>query len=242
MAIDRAELRDWLEANCPPEMREPAGEGDICWGGRRWVFQSEAQKLWLERCAQRGLTVPTWPKEYGGAGYSREDAAVLREEMQRIHARPPLVSFGIWMLGPALLKFGSPEQKATHLPRIARGEIRWCQGYSEPGAGSDLASLRTKAEDRGDHFLVNGQKIWTSYADKADWIFCLVQDRSAGGEAEGHFVPAHRHGEPGGVDQADRPDLGRFAILRNVLRRRRRCRRTIWSEPSIAAGTSPNIS
>jgi acyl-CoA dehydrogenase len=175
MAIDRAELAAWLEANCPPEMREPAGEEDICWGGRRWAFQSEAQKLWLERCAQRGLTVPTWPKEYGGAGLSRDDAAVVREEMGRIHARPPLVSFGIWMLGPALLKFGSPEQKAAHLPRIARGEIRWCQGYSEPGAGSDLASLRTKAEDRGDHFLVNGQKIWTSYADKADWIFCLVR-------------------------------------------------------------------
>jgi acyl-CoA dehydrogenase len=175
MAIDRAELAAWLEANCPPEMREPAGEEDTCWGGRRWAFQSEAQRLWLERCAQRGLTVPTWPKEYGGAGLSLEDAAVLREEMRRIHARAPLVSFGIWMLGPALLKFGSPEQKATHLPRIARGEIRWCQGYSEPGAGSDLASLRTKAEDRGDHFLVNGQKIWTSYADKADWIFCLVR-------------------------------------------------------------------
>ena len=162
MAIDRAEIRAWLEANCPSEMREPAGEDGICWGGKRWVFQSEAQKVWLERCATRGLTVPTWPKEYGGASYTREDAAVLREEMRRIHARPPLVSFGIWMLGPALLKFGSPEQKATHLPRIARGEIRWCQGYSEPGAGSDLASLRTKAEDRGDHYLVNGQKIWTS--------------------------------------------------------------------------------
>jgi acyl-CoA dehydrogenase len=175
MAIDRAELAAWLEANCPPEMREPAGEEDICWGGQRWAFQSEAQKLWLERCAQRGLTVPTWPKEYGGAGLSREDAAVLREEMRRMRARPPLVSFGIWMLGPALLKFGSPEQKAAYLPPIARGEIRWCQGYSEPGAGSDLASLRTKAEDRGDHFLVNGQKIWTSYADKADWIFCLVR-------------------------------------------------------------------
>jgi acyl-CoA dehydrogenase len=95
--------------------------------------------------------------------------------MQRLHAPPPLESFGISMLGPALLKFGTAEQKETHLPRIARGEIRWCQGYSEPGAGSDLASLRTKAEDRGDHFLVNGQKIWTSYADKADWIFCLVR-------------------------------------------------------------------
>jgi len=176
MAIDRAEIRDWLQANCPPEMRKPAlAEDDICWGGRRWVFQSEAQKLWLERSASRGLTVATWPREYGGAGYSPEDAAILAEEMQAIRARPPLVSFGIWMLGPALLKFGSPAQKETHLPRIARGEIRWCQGYSEPGAGSDLASLRTKAEDIGDGFLVNGQKIWTSYADKADWIFCLVR-------------------------------------------------------------------
>jgi acyl-CoA dehydrogenase len=176
MAIDRAEIRDWLEANCPPEMRQPiSADDDVCWGGRRWVFQSEAQKVWLQRCASRGLTVPTWPKEYGGAGYSRDEVMVLAQEMARIHARAPLVSFGIWMLGPALLKFGSPEQKAAHLPRIARGEIRWCQGYSEPGAGSDLASLRTRAEDKGDHFLVNGQKIWTSYADKADWIFCLVR-------------------------------------------------------------------
>ncbi len=176
MAIDRAEIREWLAANCPPEMRQPAlAEDDLCWGGRRWVFQSAAQKLWLERCVSRGFTVPTWPREYGGAGYSREEAAILAAEMQAIHARPPLVSFGIWMLGPALLKFGSLAQKETHLPRIARGEIRWCQGYSEPGAGSDLASLRTKAEDKGDSFLVNGQKIWTSYADKADWIFCLVR-------------------------------------------------------------------
>ena len=123
MTVDRTELRAWLEANCPPEMRERPGEDDICWGGRRFMFRSEAQKLWLERCCvARGLTVPTWPKEYGGASFTREDAAILKEEMQRIHARPPLVSFGIWMLGPALLKFGSPEQKATHLPRIARGD------------------------------------------------------------------------------------------------------------------------
>jgi acyl-CoA dehydrogenase len=176
MSIDRAEIREWLEANCPPEMRQPVrGDEDICWGGRHWVFQSEAQRLWLERMAARGLTVPTWPKDYGGAGLSRQDAAILREEMSRIGARPPLTSFGISMLGPALLKFGNEEQKRGHLTRIARGEIRWCQGYSEPGAGSDLASLRTKAEDCGDHFLVNGQKIWTSYADKADWIFCLVR-------------------------------------------------------------------
>ena len=176
MAIDRDEIRSWLEAECPPEMRAPTrGDEDICWGGRNWVFQSPAQKLWYERCLARGFTVPSWPKEYGGAGLARDEAAVLQEEMRRIGARPPLSSFGISMLGPALLHFGSAEQKAEHLPRIARGEIRWCQGYSEPGAGSDLASLATRAEDKGDHFLVNGQKIWTSYADKADWIFCLVR-------------------------------------------------------------------
>ena len=151
----RAALMDVGDGNYV-EIFAGRGEGDICWGGRRWVFQSEAQKLWFERCAAQGLTVPTWPEEYGGAGYSREDAAFLTAEMQRLRAPPPLVSFGISMLGPALLKFGTEEQKRTHLSRIARGEIRWCQGYSEPGAGSDLASLRTKAEDQGDHFLVNG--------------------------------------------------------------------------------------
>jgi alkylation response protein AidB-like acyl-CoA dehydrogenase len=95
--------------------------------------------------------------------------------MRSLGCRTPLQSFGIWMLGPALLKFGTEAQKQEHLPRIVRGEIRWCQGYSEPGSGSDLASLQTRAEDRGDHFIVNGQKIWTSYADQADWIFCLVR-------------------------------------------------------------------
>ena len=99
--------------------------------------------------------------------------------MRALGCRPPLHSFGIWMLGPALLKFGSEAQKREHLPKIARGEIRWCQGYSEPNAGSDLASLATRAEDHGDHFVVNGQKIWTTYADKADWIFCLVRTDSA---------------------------------------------------------------
>ena len=171
----RAETRAWLEANCPAEMRAPMGEGDICWGGRRWAFQSPAQKLWLERCVEKGFTVPQWPTAYGGAGLSGDEAAILREEMRRINARAPLLSFGIWMLGPALLEFGSEAQKLEHLPKIARGEIRWCQGYSEPGAGSDLASLKTRGVEDGDDFLVSGQKVWTSYADKADWIFCLVR-------------------------------------------------------------------
>ncbi|MDP9163005.1 MAG: acyl-CoA dehydrogenase family protein [Pseudomonadota bacterium] len=172
----RRETRAWLEANCPAEMRVPAkSEKDACWGGRRWAFQSEAQKQWLEAAAAKGYTVPDWPRDYGGGGLTPAETKVLRAEMAAIGARQPLYSFGISMLGPALLKYGSEEQKMRFLPDIAAGKIRWCQGYSEPGAGSDLAGLQTKAEDRGDHFLVNGQKVWTSYADEADWIFCLVR-------------------------------------------------------------------
>lgn len=176
----RTETRSWLEANCPPEMREPVrGEDDIYWGGRRATFKNDAQKAWLEACIAKGYTVPMWPKEYGGAGLSAAEAKVLREEMGRINARPPLSSFGIWMLGPALLHFGTEGQKQRFLNEIARGEIRWCQGYSEPGSGSDLVSLQTYGEDKGDSWVVNGQKIWTSYADHADWIFCLVRTDKA---------------------------------------------------------------
>ena len=176
----RAEIRAWLESNCPPEMRLPVrGEDDACWGGRNFKFKNDAQKLWLERCAAQGYTVPDWPKAYGGAGMSAPQAKVWREEMGRINARPPLSSFGIWMLGPALLKFGTEEQKVHYLGQVARGEIRWCQGYSEPGSGSDLVSLQTFGEDKGDHWEVSGSKIWTSYADKADWIFCLVRTNKA---------------------------------------------------------------
>jgi acyl-CoA dehydrogenase len=176
----RADTRAWLQAHCPPEMRQPvADDGDICWGGRRFRFQSTAQRLWLQRMAERGWTVPIWPREYGGGGLSAAQAAVLRQEMAALQCRPPLQSFGIWMLGPALLAYGSEAQKREILPPIARGEIRWCQGYSEPNAGSDLASLATRAEVHDDHFIVTGQKIWTSYADEADWIFCLVRTDTA---------------------------------------------------------------
>ncbi len=177
----RTETRAWLAENCPPEMREPLrSEKDVCWGGRNYVPSSPAQKEWLDRMAARGWTVPDWPKAYGGGGLSPAETKVLREEMAAINARNPLNSFGISMLGPALLKYGTEEQKLDHLTKIAKGEIRWCQGYSEPNAGSDLASLATSAEDKGDHYLINGQKVWTSYADQADWIFCLVRtDKSS---------------------------------------------------------------
>jgi len=173
---NRAETREWLEANCPEDMRQPMrSDEDQCWGGRNWVFKSEGQKLWLERMAAKGWTAPRWPAEYGGGGLSGSEAKILGEEMSRIGARRPLSSFGLDMLGPALLLYATEEQKEQYIPDIINGKIRWCQGYSEPNAGSDLASLRTKAEDMGDHYLINGSKVWTSYADKADWIFCLVR-------------------------------------------------------------------
>jgi len=182
----RTETRAWLAENCPRSMRLPLEDDeDRCWGGRNWKFKSEDQKLWFARMAERGWTAPTWPKEYCGGGRSRDEAKTLREEMRAINARSPLDSFGIWMLGPALLKYGTEEQKKKYLPEITHGEIRWCQGYSEPNSGSDLASLQTRAEDKGDHFLVNGQKVWTSYADKADWIFCLVRTDPAAKKHEG---------------------------------------------------------
>ena len=181
----RAQTRAWLEANCPPEMRNPArSEDDICWGGRKGQY-SAAQMTWLQRMGERGWTVPTWPKEYGGGGLSNAQAKVLSQEMAALGCRSPHSNFGIWMLGPALLKFGSEAQKREHLPKIARGEIRWCQGYSEPNSGSDLASLQTRAQDQGDYFSVNGQKIWTSYADRADWIFCLVRTDPTAKKHEG---------------------------------------------------------
>ena len=168
----REETKDWLEANCPPEMRKP---GDVCWGGRNATFSHPDQEIWLERMGDKGWTCPTWPKEYGGGGLSKEENKILQDEMASLEARMPLGSFGIWMLGPALLEFATEEQKLEHLPAIVKGKFWWCQGYSEPGSGSDLASLSTKAVEDGENYIINGQKIWTSYADKADKIFCLVR-------------------------------------------------------------------
>ena len=174
-AAFRSETRAWLEKNCPASMRTSMPENETVWGGTQETFKNPDSKIWLENMASKGWTVPTWPKEYGGGGLSPRENKILSQELNDINARPALQSFGIWMLGPAMLEFASEAQKLEHLPKIVHGEIRWCQGYSEPGAGSDLAGLQTRAEDKGDHYLVNGSKVWTSYADKADWIFCLVR-------------------------------------------------------------------
>jgi acyl-CoA dehydrogenase len=169
----RQETRDWLDANCPESMRD--GSDDIVGGGRRQTYANPDAKAWLARMAERGWTAPTWPTEYGGGGLAHEEFLVLQDEMVRLNARAPIGGMGFSMIGPTLLEYGTESQKAEHLPRIVSGEVRWCQGYSEPGAGSDLAGLQTKAEDDGDHFRINGQKIWTSGAQYADWIFTLVR-------------------------------------------------------------------
>jgi len=175
LAAFRSEVQSWLADNCPASMRIATPEEEVIWGGRKQTWVNPESKVWMERMAERGWTVPHWPTEFGGGGLSPDENKILQQELERISARSPLQSFGIWMLGPALLEFASEEQKKHYLPPITRGEIRWCQGYSEPNFGSDLAGLQTKAEDKGDHYLVNGSKIWTSYADEADWIFCLVR-------------------------------------------------------------------
>jgi alkylation response protein AidB-like acyl-CoA dehydrogenase len=173
----RTEVRAWLEANYPAELRNADAKTDpeAVWGGRAFEGSDDPQSVWMRKVAEKGWTTPTWPRAYGGAGLTAQQARVIDQELAAGRFRPPLLSFGIWMLGPVLLEYANEEQKREHMPRIVRGEVRWCQGYSEPGAGSDLASLATKCEDKGDHWQIDGQKVWTSYADKADWCFCLVR-------------------------------------------------------------------
>ena len=160
----RSELVDWLEANCPASLRP----------GEKLI--EEDREAWRQAYIERGYTTPTWPREYGGGGLSTFEAVVLNEEAQRIASWVPVASFfGTSMLGPVLLEFGNEEQKKEHMSKIARCEIQWCQGYSEPGAGSDLASLQTRAVLEGDQYIINGSKIWTTGANNADWIFCLTR-------------------------------------------------------------------
>jgi acyl-CoA dehydrogenase len=169
----RAWLREWLEANFPASLRgqvaRPA-HADYEHGPAPADYAE-----WEKRFGAVGLGVPSWPVAYGGAGLSEPEIDILKAEMVRVGAFNPIVGIGPMMLGPTVLECGTHAQKLQHLPPIARGELRWCQGFSEPGAGSDLASLQTRCEDCGNHWLVNGQKIWTSFAHFADWCFCLVR-------------------------------------------------------------------
>ena len=168
----RAQAKAWLQENFPESLKKnPMAQMAAMMGG---PANADAE-LWRQRMGDKGWGTPTWPAAYGGGGLSRAEARVLAEEMNKIGARNPIGGMGVMMFGPTLIEFGNEEQKNRYLPGIIKGEVRWCQGYSEPGSGSDLASLSTKCEDKGDHWLVNGQKIWTSGAHTADWCFCLVR-------------------------------------------------------------------
>ena len=167
----REETRSWLGENCPGEMRNLS----FHWEDAHLIYSKPEAAIWLERMAERGWVAPTWPAEYGGGGLEPEKAAILSQEMKRINATAPSSGMGLTMIGPTLLEYGTEEQKQRHVPKICDGSIRWCQGYSEPGAGSDLAALQAKAVLDGDHFVINGQKTWTSGAQYADWMFALVR-------------------------------------------------------------------
>ena len=165
----RAEVRQFLAESLPGELRAKA-DVDA-------PFSHEDTMRWHRILHARGWSAPQWPTEHGGPGLSPTQRFILTEELE-LAGTPPLSPFGLKMVGPAIIQFGTPEQKQRFLPKILSGEEVWCQGYSEPDAGSDLASLRCRAEDDGDHFVVNGQKTWTTYAQYADWIFCLVRTNS----------------------------------------------------------------
>ncbi|MDG1134097.1 MAG: acyl-CoA dehydrogenase family protein [Pseudomonadales bacterium] len=171
LAEFRSDVRGWLAENCPEGAKGP---GQIANGSSKIELEPDVA-LWLERCAEKGFTAPTWPTEFGGGGLSTAQAKIFYEEMGNVGARMPLGGMGMTMIGPTLLEYGTQAQKERHMPKIIRGEIQWCQGYSEPNAGSDLAALNSRAEDKGDHFVINGQKVWTSGAATADWMFALVR-------------------------------------------------------------------
>jgi len=182
----RTEAHQWLFDNSPSSVRGltlALGEGN--WGGRKATYANPDMKHWLEVMAERGWTAPEWPIHYGGGGLSKAEAKILREEMARLKLPESLSGFGLTMIGPTLLEYGTEEQKREHLPKIVRGEIRWCQGYSEPGSGSDLASLQTRAVLQGDYYIINGQKVWTSYANLSDWMFLLVRTDPQAKKQEG---------------------------------------------------------
>ena len=177
----RQETRDWLNENCPPSMRDRAVHFEDAYD----IYNSDDARLWLECAAEKGWVAPSWPTQYGGGGLNREESRVFAQEMAALRALPPSTGMGLSMIGPTLLEFGTDEQKQRHLPSITSGKVSWCQGYSEPGAGSDLASLKTRAVLDGDHFVINGQKIWTSGADQADWMFILVRTDPSAPKHEG---------------------------------------------------------
>jgi len=168
----RKEVRDWVEANFPASLK---GKPNPMAREERGSAPTPEQEAWRKAVGEKGWGTPTWPKEYGGGGLSPAQARIVQGEFARAGAYNPIGGMGVMMFGPTLLEYGTEAQKQEHIPPICRGDLQWCQGFSEPNAGSDLASLATKAEDKGDHFIINGSKVWTSGGQYADWMFCLVR-------------------------------------------------------------------
>ena len=207
----RDEVRAFFKENLPDGIRKKAAEGI------RYVKDDIV--TWQRILNKKGWAVPHWPKEYGGTGWSPVQHYIFKEELQQAPAPEPL-PFGTMMVGPVIIAFGREDQKKKYLPRIANLDDWWCQGFSEPGAGSDLASLKTSAKREGDHYIVNGQKTWTTSAQYADWIFCLVAHRRGGEEAGRHHVPADRHEDAGHHGAADPDHRRQPRGQRGLLRRR----------------------
>ena len=169
----RTDARAWIEASFPASL---AFKNPVPYQNDAPYAEADPDfRLWRERLAEKRWGAPGWPVEYGGAGLDPAQVRIINEEMARAGAFSPMRMTGLTMLAPTLMEFGTPEQKAQYLAPIALGQVRWCQGFSEPGAGSDLAALQTRCVDMGDHWLVSGQKIWTSGANHADWCFALVR-------------------------------------------------------------------
>ena len=162
------EVRSWLETAWPQEMRERQARSALGKLGKDDLVR------WQKKLAEKGWAATNWPVEYGGADFTPTQKYIFDLERARVGA-PGVVPFGMTMVAPVIMKFGTQEQKDRYLPDILNSNVWWCQGYSEPGSGSDLASLKTKAEDKGDHYLVNGVKTWTTMAQYADMMFCLVR-------------------------------------------------------------------
>ncbi len=173
----REEARAWIRANAPRSLWGTSGSGPFegYWGGSKETASDPDILEWRDRGIEKGWTAPSWPKKYGGGGLTLAHEQIIHEELKAIGVPRPIAGQGLAMFGPVLLQYGNDEQRVEHLPKIARGEVRWCQGYSEPNAGSDLANLQLRAERDGDEFVLNGQKIWTSHAHLSDWIYCLAR-------------------------------------------------------------------
>lgn len=198
LAPFRAEVANWLSDNFPQSLK---GQGISPFGGVEGEAEIDQDAaLWRDRLASRGWGTPTWPAELGGGGLNHTEAKVLSEEMHKVGAINPiplLAGMGVTMVGPTILEYGSEDQKRRHIPGICSGKIRWCLGYSEPNAGSDLASLATKAEDNGDYWLINGQKVWTSGADISQWCGALVRTDSSVKKRDGISFLMLKMDQPG---------------------------------------------